>query len=180
METPKDNKNAHRRHYDKRFILKIVQEIEAGLPRKEAIRLYNLGSSSSLDDWMRDYGSNHYHTFIKRKSYSSAQKRTIVAAIQQGRMSIAQAQIAYQIKSQKSIRNWLNKEKSDLCLVIQPAMAQKKNNPKATNSSEVDELRKALQEAELRIKALNTLIDVAEEQLKTNIRKKPGARQSEK
>ncbi len=179
MENPKDNKNSHGRRYDKRFILKIVQEIEAGLPRKEAIRLYNLGTSS-LDDWMRDYGSNHYRTFIKRKSYSSAQKRTIVAAIEQGRMSIAQAQIAYQIKSQKSIRNWLNKEKSDLCLVIQPAMAQKKNTPEATDSAEVEELRKALQEAELRIKALNTLIDVAEEQLKTNIRKKPGTRQSEK
>ena len=33
-------------------------------------------------------------------------------------------------------------------------------------------------EAELKIKALNTLIDVAEEQLKIDIRKKSGARQS--
>jgi hypothetical protein len=39
-------------------------------------------------------------------------------------------------------------------------------------------LLKALQEAELKIKALNTLIDVAEEQLKIDIRKKSGAKQS--
>ena len=39
-------------------------------------------------------------------------------------------------------------------------------------------LQKALQEAELKIKALNTLIDVAEEQLKIEIRKKSGAKQS--
>ena len=39
-------------------------------------------------------------------------------------------------------------------------------------------LEKALQEAELKIKALNTLIDVAEDQLKIDIRKKSGAKQS--
>jgi hypothetical protein len=39
-------------------------------------------------------------------------------------------------------------------------------------------LKKALEEAQLKVAALNTLIDVAEEQLKINIRKKPGAKQS--
>ena len=43
---------------------------------------------------------------------------------------------------------------------------------------EKEALQKALQEAELKIKALNTLIDVAEEQLKIDIRKKSGAKQS--
>ena len=38
-------------------------------------------------------------------------------------------------------------------------------------------LQQALQDAELKIAALNMLIDVAEEQLKINIRKKPGAKQ---
>jgi hypothetical protein len=39
-------------------------------------------------------------------------------------------------------------------------------------------LQKALEEAQLKIKALNTLIDVAEDQFKIPIRKKPGAKQS--
>lgn len=43
---------------------------------------------------------------------------------------------------------------------------------------EKEALEKALQEAELKIKALNTLIDVAEDQLKIDIRKKSGAKQS--
>lgn len=43
---------------------------------------------------------------------------------------------------------------------------------------EKEALQKALQDAELKIKALNTLIDVAEEQLKIEIRKKFGAKQS--
>jgi transposase len=38
-------------------------------------------------------------------------------------------------------------------------------------------LKKALDEAQMKIRALNTLIDVAEDQFKIAIRKKPGARQ---
>ena len=54
----------------------------------------------------------------------------------------------------------------------------KKNKPIGTAQTEA--LQKALEEAELKIKALNTLIDVAEEQLKIDIRKKSGTKQSSK
>ena len=94
------------RRYDKRLILKIVKEVEQGLPRKEATRIYGLGQSS-LDDWMRVYGSSMYHEKIKRKTYSNLQKRTIVTAIEQGRLTIKEAKIAYNIKTEKSIRDWL-------------------------------------------------------------------------
>jgi transposase len=43
---------------------------------------------------------------------------------------------------------------------------------------EKEALKKALEEARLKISALNTLIDVAEGQFKIRIRKKAGARQS--
>ena len=36
--------------YDKRLILKVVQEIEEGLPRKEAIRIYGL-EPSIIREW---------------------------------------------------------------------------------------------------------------------------------
>jgi transposase len=52
----------------------------------------------------------------------------------------------------------------------------KKTATKVSNEA----LQKALEEAELKLKALNILIDVAEEQLKIDIRKKSGARQSSK
>ena len=59
-----------------------------------------------------------------------------------------------------------------------------RESPKPKNtvppSEEAEALRKALEEAELRIKALNTLIDVAEEQLKVDIRNKSGAKRSGK
>lgn len=166
-------------HYDKRLILKVVSEVEAGLPRKEANRIYNLGKST-LHGWMRTYGSPDYQENIKRKHFSNLQKRTIVAAIEQGRMSIKEAKTAYKIKNEKSIRTWLIQykgEKVELRTVTQPAMAKKS---KLIGTAQTQAMQKALEEAEMKIKALNTLIDVAEEQLKIDIRKKSGARQSSK
>lgn len=163
--------------YDKRLILKIVAEVEAGLPRKEAIRMYQLGKTS-LDSWLKKYGSPNYQQNLKRKTYSNLQKRTIVAAIEQGRMNLREAQRAYNIKDQKTIRGWLEKyklEKVELCTATQSSMGKIK---KAAPNVSDEALQKALQEAERKLKALNTLIDVAEEHLKIDIRKKSGARQS--
>jgi transposase-like protein len=178
METSKQSENyvvrsSKQARFDKRLILKIVKEVEAGLPRKEAKRIYKLGKSA-LDIWMNQYGSEHYHQNIKRRSYTKLQKRTIVMAIEQGRMTIKEARTAYNIKTEQTIRDWIfrfKEEKVDICVETQPRMANQKPSDKQA-------LEKALQEAELKIKALNTLIDVAEEQLKIDIRKKSGAKQS--
>jgi len=167
----------HQSHYDKRLILKIVKEIEEGLPRREANRIYGLGAGT-LDGWMKKYGSAHYREYCRKKHFTNLQKRTVVCAIEQGRMSIPEALAAYKIKSSKTIREWLQQyqsEKVEICVETEPPMGKKK---KVGTTSQTAALQKALQEAELKIKALNTLIDVAEEQLKIDIRKKSGARQS--
>ena len=167
----------HFSRYDKRLILKIVKEVEEGLPRKEAIRIYGLGPTT-IGSWMRIYGSPHYQQHLKRNSYSTLQKRTIVSAVEQGRMSIKEAQVAYKVKSAKTIRDWVNQyksEKVEVCIETKPPMGK---NKKKLDKLQNPALQKALEEAELKIKALNTLIDVAEEQLKIDIRKKSGARQS--
>lgn len=169
-------------HYDRRLILKIVKEVEAGLPRKEAIRIYGLGKSS-LDVWMRDYSSAEYRENFGRKTYSNLEKRTVVTAIEQGRMTIHEAQIAYKIKSGKSIRDWIRQfksEKVEICIENTAPMAKRKLPKPTVIDADKDALQKALQEAELKIKALNTLIDVAEDQLKIDIRKKSGAKPSQK
>jgi len=163
--------------YDRRLILKIVKEIEAGLPRKEANRIYGLGKST-LHGWMRDYGSQDYQENMKRRTYNSLLKRTVVAAIEQGRLTVKEAKIAHNIKTEKIIRSWIAQyktEKVEICIEKPSAVAKEK---KSNKDLEKEALQKALQEAELKIKALNTLIDVAEDQLKIDIRKKSGAKQS--
>ena len=163
-------------HYDKRLILKVVKEVEMGLPRKEAVRIYGLGKAS-LNNWMREYGSADYHENLKRRSYTALQKRSVVTAIEQGRLTIREAKIAHNIKTEKIIRSWLSQYKSEKVDICENTFPMATDKP-SSKDLEKEALQKALQEAELKIKALNTLIDVAEEQLKIDIRKKSGAKQS--
>jgi transposase-like protein len=170
-------RQGQRIHYDRRLILKIVKEIEEGLPRQEATRTYGLGKTT-LDGWMKKYGSANYHENLKRRQYKPLEKRRIVTAIEQGYMSIKEALVVYNIKNEKTIRTWLQQfkqEKVEICVETQLNVGK---NKKVDTAGQTAALQKALQEAELKIKALNTLIDVAEEQLKIRIRKKSGARQS--
>ena len=175
----KGSKNSH---YDRRLIQKIVKEVEDGLPRREAIRIYGLGKSS-IHSWMRDYSSAEYRENFGRKTYSNLEKRTVVTAVEQGRMTILEAQIAYKIKSGRSIREWIRQfksEKVEICVENASSMAKKKRPAPPAQDADKDALQKALQQAELKIKALNTLIDVAEDQLQIDIRKKSGTKQSQK
>ena len=75
---------------------------------------------------------------------------------------------------------WDNQQNDELSAIT--ASMAKTNKQQQTSSQDLqptnEALKKQLEEAQLKIAALNTLIDVAEEQLKINIRKKPGAKQS--
>lgn len=105
-----------------------------------------------------------------------------MTAIEQG-LTIREARIAYRITNEKSIREWLRQyksEKVEICEGNAALMAKKKNAALPDSDLEKEALKKALQEAELKIKALNTLIDAAEDQLKVAIRKKSGAKPSPK
>ena len=96
METMQTEQYAPRPYrfwrYDKRLILKVVQEVEEGLPWKEALRIYGLGPST-IRAWMQTHGSTHYQQHLKRNSYSNLQNRTILSAVEQGRMSVRKAQV---------------------------------------------------------------------------------------
>ena len=171
-----DEKTTKRTHYDKRFIIEIVKQIEEGVPRKELREKYNLGKKS-LDVWMRKFGSEVYHQ-NKRVQISKLDKRNIVAAVENG-MSIREACVVFKIRTESCVRKWvqeMTKEKGSFAIPIKSGMAKGTQPSKETPSQ--GELEKALQEAQMKIVALNTLIDVAEQELKINIRKKSGAKRS--
>jgi transposase len=171
----RSNKNEH---YDKRLIREVLEHVYAGVPRKELVIRYGL-SYSSIGRWLQEYGSADYQS-MKRKSYSMSEKRTVVTAIETGRMTAREARIAHGIKSEKTIRDWIaafEREKTELCVSAPEIMSSKKTEKP---SEDIEALRKELVLAELKIKALNVMIDIAEDQLKIDIRKKSGARQSGK
>jgi len=170
-------------HYDPRFIKQVVQEIQEGLPQKAALTKYGL-RKNTLKGWL--YGTSGRYHFERSKApvVPPATKRSIVRAIRQGRMTVKEAMATCNIKNAGTIRRWIkeeNPQNHELAEETHPDMARKntKKQQQATAAQqETQVLQQALAEEKLKNAALNTLIDIAEEQLKINIRKKSGARQS--
>jgi len=170
----RENKQSH---YDKRLILEVVKLVEEGMPRKEANRLYNLGAST-LDSWMRNYGSQGYQERKRRKT-TPLEKRKIIADIVQGRLTESEARKRYNIKSVRTISNWLYQWRLGNSTFSPPIDSQMDNNKQKSifGNTSNHALQKALDDAQLKIEALNTMIDVAETQLNIDIRKKSGTKQ---
>jgi transposase len=168
--------------YDKRFIADVLEQIHNGMPQQQACDKYHI-SPRTLRHWIQNerMGINSDNLY---KKFSNQVKRSIVRAITSKRLSIKEAQMTYGIRSDSTIRKWMRQfeqENDELAIVKDTGMKKKKptqGNSTDNNSQDIKALQKALEEAQLKVAALNTLIDVAEEQLKINIRKKPGAKQS--
>ncbi len=167
-------------HYDKRFIKEVVQAIENGLGQKQASDQYGV-PKGSIAEWMRKYGSPDYQAGKKRPIPLSI-RRSVIRTITAG-MSIREASVVYGV-APSAIRRWKKEflqENSELVAVNEETLSKKKTNKSQSSTNtpqDIATLQQQLADAQLKIAALNTLIDVAEEQLKIDIRKKPGARQS--
>lgn len=167
--------------YDKRFIADVLEQVHNGIPRQQACDKYNI-SPRTLRHWIETdrMGISSDNLY---KKLSNQVKRSIVRAVESRKLSVKEAQMAYSIRSASTIRKWMKQfqqENADLAIVNDSEMKKKKpakDNP-IDNNQDIKALQQALADAQLKIAALNTLIDVAEDQLKINIRKKPGAKQS--
>jgi transposase len=97
-------------------------------------------------------------------------------------MTVAEAKLANNIGWTPTITKWLReskREKEELVCSNQLLMVNKVEDRQSDpDKKALEQALAKLQEAELKVKALNTLIDIAEEQFKITIRKKPGAKQS--
>jgi len=153
--------------FDKRVILQIVKEVEEGLPRKEACLIYGM-AYSTINEWMRRFGSGN-----RRKVFSDQQRRKIVKALQEQKITKQQGQKLYGV-TKKTLNTWLLNAKRE-----EAELARSNDNnmqPIPSINSEID-LFKQLKDANLKVKALETMIDIAEQQFKISIRKKFGAKQ---
>ncbi|WP_157282814.1 helix-turn-helix domain-containing protein, partial [Pedobacter antarcticus] len=152
--------------FDKRLIAHVVKLAEEGTPRRDLIKTYKM-TGETLGMWLDKYSS----ILHKRKLHSTAEKRSIVRAIHGG-MSIKEAVIVYNISSRSTIRNWIKAfSDENIEISISNPSEMSKKSTSQTESTEVKALKKALDEANLKIRALDTMIDIAEEQLKIDIRK---------
>jgi transposase-like protein len=164
-------------HFDKRLILEAVKLVEEGTPREEVNRKYQLGGGT-LTKWMRDYGSACWHA-KKRVTYPVLVKHKIIAEIEQG-VSLSEIRKKYKIRSERTLYDWIRKSRNENSLLTDPTRVTMTKSPgkPARESAEIESLQKALDDAHLQVKALNMMIDLAEKDLKIDIRKKSGTKQS--
>ena len=180
METKKDEfeyseRTLKSQRFDPRLIEHIVRLAEQGTPRRELVKTYGM-HSHTLGKWIVSLSS----TLKKRKRYTTAEKRSIVRAIKGG-MTVNTAVVAFNISTSTVIRRWIKDFSEENMEISVPNPIEMRKSPTLkSENAEIVALKKALEEANMKNRALNTLIDVAEEQLKIEIRKKPGARQSSK
>ena len=154
-------------NFSVKTIVCIVNEVKSGLSRKEVCIKYGI-AYKTIERWMHKYGGVN-----KKINVLPHQKREVVRAVTEGRMTVKEAQLLTKVASPKSINEWIRqarKESTDI------AVKNSMNEPLYPNS----DIQKELETAKLKIAALETMIDIAEEQFKISIRKKPGAKQLQK
>jgi transposase len=112
------------------------------------------------------------------KFYSDSLKREVIREVQSGLISKADALRKYEIRGSSSIIEWIRKfERSDPYL--QSLMDYSKSDKKDL-IKRIKELERKLEDEQIRSFGYSKMIDIAEEQLKVPIRKKPDTKQSKK
>lgn len=101
-----------------------------------------------------------------QKDYSLVFKLHVVNEVEKGFLTYKQAQKKYGIQGRSTVLQWLRKHGN---LNWQEGMIVNKEN---TPYKEIQELKAKIKQLEKEKKILNTAIDVADEMLSTDIRKK--------
>ena len=101
-----------------------------------------------------------------QKDYSLAFKLQVVEEVEKGYLTYRQAQTKYGIQGRSTVLKWLRKHgrlnwnKGEIV------------NKKETPYQEIQELKKRIKRLEAEKRVLNLVIDVADEEFGTNLRKK--------
>jgi hypothetical protein len=109
--------------------------------------------------------------------YELAFRRWLVREINEGIITRREATDLFKIKDGRAVVSaWVKMytDPNELPLVD---MTAEEKAAKQADAKRIRELEKKLEQSTMHIKSLNTLIDVAEEQLNIHIRKKSGAKQ---
>lgn len=113
--------------------------------------------------------------------YSDEFKKSVVDEVHKGVLSKEEARYKYGIKGNSAVLNWIRKFDGDKTKFMKPKKDPIKSDKNLEElEAENVRLKQELDIEQLRNRALNVMIDLAEKEFKIPIRKKPGARQSKK
>jgi transposase len=126
---------------------------------------------STVAGWLKQYGSAAYHS-RKPLRHNSQERNRVARQILSGQISIEEAMLKYQLNRRNTVTEWVREYKKDQQLLPNVLTEeQKTGSPVSTPSSQ------ELQLAQLKIRALETMLDIASKEFNTDIRKKFGAKQ---
>ncbi len=120
--------------------------------------------------------------FIQEKidlsRYETSFRRWLVAEIESGRMSWqdARSRFHFSHRFDTLYKLWQEKYSDDIVLTL-PLMSAKDRTNNQELEKRIKELEKQLELSQMKIVALNTVIDIAEKDYKLEIRKKSGPKQ---
>ena len=110
------------------------------------------------------------------KRYSAAFKQKVVSEIENGKFSVGEAHRVYEIGGGTTIYNWLRRYGKGH-LINKTVVVKMKNESDRIKQLEKEkrELEAALAKTQVRVVVLESLIDVAEKELKIDIKKNSGS-----
>lgn len=116
---------------------------------------------------------------MEDKKIGNSEKRWLVREIESGRMTVGEAKERIELFSKNPdslIHVWRKKFAPQITFTL-PVMTEKEKEKLHAAQKRMKELEKQLEDAQMKNIALETMIDIAEEQLKIVIRKKSGPKQ---
>ena len=122
----------------------------------------------------------HIRALLQRFQYSEQFKETAAFRIVFGGEEPRHVMADLDIHNSYTLRNWVSlyQRKVQTGLFVGPAMTRTQKRDVQALQQHNGELKEALQQANLLILALHTMIEVAEQELKLPIRKKSGTKRS--
>lgn len=115
---------------------------------------------------------------VDLKKYETSFRRWLVQEIESGRMSWQEARTRFGLPFRFDMiyKEWQKKYSEEIVLSLSLMTAEERINLKKLEARN-KELEKQLELAQMRLMAVNTMIDIAEKEYKLEIRKKSGPKQ---
>ena len=115
----------------------------------------------------------------RKKVFNVSEKRWIIRELESGRLSMSEASDLISLASkdpQALIYSWQKRYAPGIAVTL-PVMTEKERQKLEAAQKRMKALEKQLEDAQMKNIALETMIDIAEQELRISIRKKSGPEQ---
>jgi transposase len=164
--TQNRNSQKGRHHYSALERQQAVNDLEQGIITvPELLEQYNI-HEDTLENWVIAYAKDPDFSF-KRKRTRQSDRRLIASQIHNKVLTATEAARIYKLNV-KTVQSWLKEF---------PASNNLQRKISQEMSGDNESVHQQIEELQLKIIALETMIDIAEEELKIDIRKKCGTKQ---